>query len=108
MHTSEYLLGETRVNDTIEHKLHMDNGYKAYVDVNEVHLKDGRIFPISFVWEDGSRYNIERIIEVCHAASLKAGGAGIRYTVRTSNCDSYMFLEGDSGSHKWFMERKGR
>ena len=79
---------------------------KVYVDVSEVRLKDGKLYPLSFVWEDGNRYEIDRIIDVRNAASLKAGGAGVRYTVRIRGQDKYMFLEEDLGVTKWFMERK--
>ncbi|MDR0491060.1 MAG: hypothetical protein LBH28_07435 [Oscillospiraceae bacterium] len=79
---------------------------KVYVDVNEDRMKDGKVVPLSFVWEDGRRYEIDRILDVRPAASLKAGGAGMRYTVRVRNRETYMFLEEDSGAVKWFMERK--
>jgi hypothetical protein len=85
---------------------YMSNDYKVYVDVNEDRLKDGSLIPHSFVWEDGKRYEIDRVIDVRPAASLKAGGAGMRYKVRIRNRETYMFLEEDQGIHKWFMEKK--
>lgn len=77
---------------------------KVYVDVNTDHTADGKIVPNYFVWEDGHRYEIDRVIDVRRAASLKAGGVGVRYTVRVSGKQTYMWLE-DGGS-KWFMEGK--
>ena len=84
----------------------MDNDYKVYVDVNEDRLKDGKIIPRSFVWEDGNRYEIDGILEIRPAASLKAGGAGLRYTIKVRRRETYMFLEEDGGISKWFMERR--
>ena len=85
---------------------YMTNEFKVYVDVNEDHMADGRIFPRSFVWDDGSCYEIDKIIDICPAASLKAGGAGLRYTVRVRNRETFMFLEEDHGVDRWFMERR--
>ncbi|MCL2060931.1 MAG: hypothetical protein FWH01_18040 [Oscillospiraceae bacterium] len=84
----------------------MSNDYKVYVDVNEDRLKDGRLVPLSFVWEDGERYEIDKILDVRRAASLKAGGAGLRYTVRVGRRETFMFLEEGSDGAKWFMERR--
>jgi len=82
------------------------NTYKVYVEVNEDHKEDGTILPRSFVWEDGRRYTIDKIIDVRPAASLKAGGAGLRYTVAVLQKEVYMFLEEDREVFRWFMERK--
>jgi hypothetical protein len=77
---------------------------KVYVDVLEERRKDGQLFPLGFVWEDGRRYEIDRMLDVRPAASLKAGGAGMRYTVRVKGRESFMYLEQDHGSEKWFIE----
>ena len=90
----------------VDYKPFMANDFKVYVEVNEDRLKDGKVIPLSFIWEDGSRYEIDRIIEIRPAASLKAGGAGLRYTVRVRHKETFMFLEEDDGVSKWFMERK--
>ena len=92
--------------DIIDYKLYMENDYKVYVDVNEDRHKDGGITPRSFVWEDGNRYKIDKVLNVRPAASLKAGGVGLRYTVRVGGRETYLFLEEDKTGAKWFMERK--
>lgn len=81
---------------------YMKNDYKVYVEVTEDRKTDGRIIPRSFVWPDGRRFEIDQILDIRPAASLKAGGAGIRYTVRIRERETYMFLEED----KWFLERR--
>ena len=85
---------------------YLANDYKVYVEVNADFLSDGRILPRSFIWEDGRRFEIDKVIDVCRAASLKAGGVGLRYTVRVKNKETYIFLEEDHGVDRWFMERK--
>ena len=84
------------------------NDFKVYVDVTEERLKDGRLIPLSFVWEDGCRYEIDKVLDMRPAASLKAGGAGMRYTVRVRHQETFMFLEEERDVSKWFMERKIR
>jgi hypothetical protein len=78
---------------------------KVYVDVYTVHKKDGKIMPTGFVWEDGRKYAVDRILDIRKAASLKAGGAGMRYTVKIGPFERYMFLEEEAGRVRWFMER---
>ena len=78
------------------------NALKAYVGVNARFEPDGRLFPLSITWEDGKRYKIDRILDVRRAASLKAGGTGMRYTVRIGRFHTYLFIE----DGRWFVERK--
>lgn len=85
---------------------YLTNDYKAYVEVNADHMPDGSVFPRSFVWEDGQRYEIDKIISVCPAASLKGGGVGLRYTIRIQGKVRFMYLEEDNSIHRWFMERR--
>jgi hypothetical protein len=84
----------------------LKNEDKVYVEVNEDRLIDGTVHPRSFVWEDGKRYGIDRILDIRPAASLKAGGAGLRYTVRVGTRETFLFLEHDHGADRWFMERR--
>ena len=85
---------------------HLINDGKVYVEVNEDHKPDGTIIPRSFVWEDGRRYPVDRVTDIRPAASLKAGGAGLRYTVIACRKKVFMFLEEDQDRCRWFMERK--
>ncbi|MCX7614396.1 MAG: hypothetical protein N2Z65_01410 [Clostridiales bacterium] len=78
------------------------NPYKVYVSVTAEYSPEGTILPFSFVWENGHRYFIDKILDVRPAASLKAGGAGLRYTCIVQGKQTYLFFEDD----RWFMERK--
>ncbi|HOO25731.1 MAG TPA: hypothetical protein PKW24_03895 [Clostridiales bacterium] len=75
---------------------------KVYVDVLIRHEKNGKITPLALTWENGEVYEIDRVTQICKAASLKAGGAGLRFTCRIRNRETYLFLEDD----KWFVEGK--
>ena len=94
------------MNDIVDYKPFLVNDFKVYVDVNEDRLKDGLLIPLSFIWEDGNRYEIDKVTEVKPAASLRAGGAGMRYTVKIQGRERYMYLEESHGISRWFMERK--
>lgn len=80
----------------------MDN--KVYVDVTAEFSKEGDLVPKSFRWEDGQVYEIERIKDVRRAASLKAGGVGMRYTCVIDGQEKHLFYE---DNNMWFMERAG-
>jgi hypothetical protein len=76
--------------------------YKKYVDVIARFYEDGRIIPLAIWWAEGQLYEIDRVLDVRPAASLKAGGAGIRYTCRIQGHEKYIWREQD----RWFVEAK--
>ena len=76
--------------------------YKKYVDVLALHKADGQILPVMLIWDDGRRYHIDRVLDVRRAASLKAGGVGVRYTCRILNKTRYIWYEDPA----WFVESK--
>ncbi|WBY64468.1 MAG: Prophage protein [Thermocaproicibacter melissae] len=78
--------------------------YKKYVDMIVRYYPDGTIRPMAVWWEEGKLYEIDRILDVRPAASLKAGGAGIRYTCRIQGHETYIWLE----DNRWFVEAKGK
>ena len=78
------------------------SGAKAYVEVEARFSREGQLMPTAIIWEDGHRYEIDRVTDVAKRASMKAGGAGIRYTCIIGGHQSYLFYEVD----RWFVERK--
>lgn len=76
---------------------------KTYVEVSANFTKDGRLIPKAVIWNDGHRYEIQRIKDICRAASLKAGGAGMRYTCVIDGRESHLFYE---DNNMWFVEEK--
>jgi hypothetical protein len=75
---------------------------KVFVEITAKHDVHGNIRPLIVKWEDGRVFEVDRLLDVRQAASLKAGGAGMRYTCRICNKQVYLF--DDEG--KWFVERK--
>lgn len=61
---------------------------------------EGNITPLSLRWEDGTVYEIDRVTGLRRAASLKAGGMGMRYTVLINGKQRYLFYE----EPRWFVE----
>lgn len=76
-----------------------NNPNKHYVEVKAAFDKDGVITPFELNYEDNV-FEIDRITDVRPAASLKSGGAGIRYTCFVDGKRTYLFLE----ENKWFFE----
>jgi len=77
------------------------NGCKVYVDVGAEFSEDGLLTPRYLIWEDGIRYDIDRIKKQERCASRKAGGAGILYLCCINGKDIRLFYE---ENYKWFVE----
>lgn len=74
---------------------------KINLQVNADFDLDGNIRPRAITWEDGRVFEIDRVLDVRRAASLKAGGLGIRYICRIRGKEVKLF--NDEG--RWFMEK---
>ncbi len=74
---------------------------KINLQVNADFDLDGNIRPRTITWEDGRVFEIDRILDVRRAASLKAGGLDIRYICRIRGKEVRLF--NDEGH--WFMEK---
>ena len=77
--------------------------FKIYVHVNADFFDDGRLRPKAIIWEDGTKYEIDKITDIRRAASLKAGGCGIRFTCMIRGGEHYLFYE---ENYRWFVEAK--
>lgn len=73
---------------------------KVYVKVKAEFDTEGCIRPVTMTWEDGTVYEIDRVLEAKRAASMKAGGIGTRYTVRILGKVRYLWFENPA----WFVE----
>lgn len=54
---------------------------KVYVAVKADFAADGTMFPRIITWEDGEKYEIDRVSNIRQTPALKAGGQGDRYTI---------------------------
>ena len=84
---------------------------KVYVAVKADFREDGVMLPREITWEDGRKYEIDRVTDIRQAAAMKAGGQGDRYTIVVRGQERQLFFErnasltGDNIG-RWFIERK--
>lgn len=71
------------------------------MDIVAEFSKDGRLLPKVIKWEDGRNFEIDKIKDVRRAASLRAGGVGIRYTCVIFGQERYLYYE---ENNMWFVE----
>ena len=69
------------------------------------------MLPRIIVWEDGTKYEIDRVTDIRQAVAMRAGGQGDRYTVMIDGKQSYLFFERSAsltGNNigRWFVERR--
>ena len=86
---------------------------KVYVSVRADFRDDGIMLPREIVWEDGRKYEIDRVLDIRQAPAMKAGGQGDRYTVSIQGQRSYLFFERSTNKSgnvigRWFVERRLR
>ena len=75
---------------------------KHYVEVLARIDEEGAVTPVSITWDDGRTFEIDRVLDVRQAASLKVGGTGMRYLVRIGQTVTYLFYE----NPRWVVEEK--
>ena len=74
--------------------------HKEFVGVTTQWTPDGKIIPTEIQWEDGRKFTVDRVLDVRPAASLTAGGTGIRYTIRVRGKETFLFR----AQYLWFLE----
>ena len=84
---------------------------KVYVPVEVWFDEGGRMLPHIITWEDGKRYEIDRVTDIRPAPAMRAGGQGDRYTIWIGRKQSYLFFERYAtvtgcSLGRWFVERK--
>ena len=87
------------------------NPLKVYVGVKADFRRDGVMIPREIVWEDGRRFEIDKVTDIRQAAALRAGGHGDRYTIRICGERCFLFFARSlqrSGNFigRWFVERR--
>ena len=73
---------------------------KQYVAVEARFDEGGGVRPLCVIWEDGRRFPVDRVMDVRRAASLKAGGTGLRYRCLIGGRERNLFYE----DPRWFVE----
>ncbi len=75
---------------------------RVYVKVIVEHDPQGKAKPLFVEWENGTRFEVDKVLDVRMAAATKAGGQGMRYTCRIKGHETYIFE--DEG--RWFVEAR--
>ena len=75
---------------------------RTYVQVIATFNKEGIITPHALTFH-GRQYIIDRVLDRRPAAASKAGGQGMRYTVRIDEKETYIFFD---ENQRWFVEEK--
>lgn len=75
---------------------------RTYVSVLARFDENGEIMPLSVKLHDRT-YEIDRVLAHRMATATKAGGQGLRYTIRIREQITYLFLD---EHHRWFVEEK--
>lgn len=78
----------------------MGSRVKRYVSVTTRVDEDGRVRPLSIQWYDGTTYPIDEVRSMRKAASWRAGGDGMCYTIRVGERITQLFYE----DPRWFVE----
>ena len=87
------------------------NHLKVYVAVKVDFRDDGIMLPREITWEDGTKYEVDRVLDIRQAPAMKAGGQGDRYTVKIRGQQSYLLFERNTHQYgnnigRWFVERR--
>lgn len=82
---------------------------KVYIEVCAIFDKAGKVTPIWLNWTNGKKFEIDKVTDIRKSASLKAGGTGIRYTIKIGEQTRYLFCEGQNAWNehnlcRWFLE----
>lgn len=63
------------------------------IDVITKMTASNGIIPLFVEWENGMKFEIDKVIEISRRASLKGGGSGLRYTCIIKGKTKYLFLD---------------
>lgn len=84
---------------------------KKYVDVTVEFDPLGQMLPRNIRWEDGHRYEIDRVLGMRPSFSQKSGGQGDLYTVMIGGREAHLYFERSADSFtgspgRWFVESR--
>lgn len=74
--------------------------YKRYVKVISLNRYDGTLIPLYIIWDDGTRYKIDKITRIVNQKASEVGGVGKFYEIRIGRHIRHLFYE----RNRWFVE----
>ena len=80
----------------------IERNQKKYIELICWHTLDGKVIPKKLLWEDYRVFEIDKILDIRKAASVKSGGMGIRYRCKIMGQVRDIFF--DLGENRWFIE----
>jgi hypothetical protein len=92
----------------VEKKIQQEQSFKGYqkkyVKVDATITELGQLIPRKIYYDELHVYEIDKVLEVRKAVSLKVGGVGLMYRVRICNKETRIFF--DDYLFKFFIENK--
>ena len=79
---------------------------KKYVSVTVRFDEEGKIRPLEIEFDEGQKFKVDKVLNVCRAACQSAGGVGDRYTVQIGGKETYLWFEDRGKEKKWFVAAK--
>lgn len=79
---------------------------KVYVEMIVRFAREGGMRPIMLVWEDGRKYEIDRVKFIERAPARVASVLPIRFTCLIGGKERFLYFEEEGA--RWFVEREGR
>ena len=80
---------------------------KVYIKVSAVFGSDGTVLPTAITWENGNQYQIDEVLGIRQAVSMRSGGTGDKYKIKVQCKERYLFFERPQESAesigKWFV-----
>ncbi len=76
--------------------------HKEFVEVIVKYTKQRQQIPLKIIWKNGRTFEIDKVLDIRPAPSLKVGGQGMRYTCRIHGKETYLWHDEES----WFVEAK--
>lgn len=77
------------------------NNAKVYVAAKVGFRDDGVMLPREITWEDGTKFEVDRVLDIRQAPVMKAVGQGDRYTIKVRGQQSY-----GNNIRRWFVGRR--
>lgn len=72
---------------------------KRYVPVIVRFDAEGKLRPLEIEFDEGHKFQIDKVLDVRRAACQSVGGVGDRYTCRIQGKEAYLWLE----KGRWFI-----